>query len=446
MGYLGVDKKGYVNKTSLNRFMALSMAMIMAWPVPFIASAAPPPRDGSYDVRAMQATAASGIDSEQLPAGSLVFKSEEVTEKEKFQAGLRQMLQRQETVQFFCNGVEDPLYEWIQDFKQSYPALASQVVVIFPDQEKIVQNAWHVFKERFGERYEKFKESAKGKLRAVFGPLADKRAVGVTMTSALIVGGGNLALTVGQFGVSYALDTSTKLFIFAFVVAGLQSFYNKQWMKYFDLGAAISKGIVNGYNRLLGRVVEAGEMTESVGRAAAVFVFNYGVVSMVSHITAAKQSALITVGFALAGMWDSIWDLFILKQIEKGKIKFKTYKNYVDVRLVGAPAFEFYGYSGMTGSLGILGMMAMAGLSGAIALAAATNEQIPDNIRAARARLLHRLSRLNYSVQVAALAPLRARAVNGAALSPCASLLNPTEPDDLTSFQVVIPLSRAAGE
>lgn len=177
--------------------------------------------------------------------------------------------------------------------------------------------------------------------------------------------------TAGSFSGSYYFFTgdlplSVKLFGVATVVNGFQILGTEYWTKYLHKGGEYARKFYAMTAKVLGKTVQAGRVSDGVGRVMAAFGFNLATATAILGLQGAVDSALWVMALGAMGTWDAIWDLVLDRHIELGSIKEKHLERFIRVRLLLGPPVEALAYSGTPVAIGAAAAMAVIGTTGLV--------------------------------------------------------------------------------
>ncbi|MGE0763760.1 MAG: hypothetical protein AB7N80_10825 [Bdellovibrionales bacterium] len=195
--------------------------------------------------------------------------------------------------------------------------------------------------------------------------------------------GTGLLFTIGSssgFALSYWYVTgdvsmSNKLFALTFLLNGFQALFTDLWGKYQKMGGQIGQKIHQTIARVLGKTMEAGRVSDDLGRLFAVAGFNVAVATAIMAVQGAFLSTPWIVLLGLIGSWDAIWDLTFGRFTELGMLKDSHQKKFVRYRILFAPAIEAAAYTGGPAGMGAAAIMALIGSTGLVSFFAAKHLQ-----------------------------------------------------------------------
>lgn len=186
-----------------------------------------------------------------------------------------------------------------------------------------------------------------------------RKGILITVTSAT-------SFATSYFLFSHDLNLSAKLFGVAMVVNGYQVLATSSWQKLLRRGGVAAKKAMQWSARMIGKSIEAGRISDGVGRLITAMSFNTGVAGIILGLNGALDSALMIATMGALGTWDSIWDLAVDRQVEKGKLSQDQFNKIIRYRLTAAPPVEAVAYSASSFAPAAVVTMAVVGTAGLV--------------------------------------------------------------------------------
>lgn len=144
------------------------------------------------------------------------------------------------------------------------------------------------------------------------------------------------------FGYLSGNDTASGLEMFglATIISGYQIMFTDSWQKFLRGSGKVARSAWSAVAKVMGRTVQEGRVSDQTGRILGAYGFNALTTATILGVLGALDSATQVASLAAIASWDTLLDVTLGRQVERGRVAAQHYEKFVTYRLTYGPWLE----------------------------------------------------------------------------------------------------------